>query len=173
MINSKPSDEYEQKGGNYNFINHLIIGVQGSTVTSASPSWGIKEKFLLIPVSQLLTRPVLTIDLIISRCITISVRRMKEFVWGSLQSQGLQKEHLCSPKHLPLSLPWGFINLLPTSPAPGWMVGVREVGLQLLGGAATSGTKGVGIKDTECWLTCATSGCNSLSWVRRFEQMCG
>lgn len=32
MINSKPSDECEQKGGNYNFINHLIIGVQGSTV---------------------------------------------------------------------------------------------------------------------------------------------
>lgn len=33
MSNSKPSDECEQKGGNYNFINHVIIGVQGSTVT--------------------------------------------------------------------------------------------------------------------------------------------
>lgn len=33
MINSKPRDEREPKGSNYNFINHLIIGVQGSTVT--------------------------------------------------------------------------------------------------------------------------------------------
>lgn len=34
MINTEPGDECEQKGGNYNFINHLIIGVQGSIVTS-------------------------------------------------------------------------------------------------------------------------------------------
>lgn len=81
----------KQKGGNYNFINHLIIGVCGSVVTSG---FFLQRILGEIPIHHWVTSPdkclLLTIDLIILRCTTI--KKLCDKGISALVPQGPQKK---------------------------------------------------------------------------------
>lgn len=123
-------------------------------------------------MSQLLTRPVLTIDLIISRCIAISARRVKESEpasspGGLQEGASLFHQPFTSKCHvLKSGFPGDFqvfqaLNKLRlTRGACSKLDACSRMSLLVWGcscwvACATSGTKGAGIKATEGLWTCA------------------